>query len=328
MTKIQKTDIHSYSFSLQNNFELLEGGVLLGNVKTILKQYGNTVSKYINISDITSDGFLLYVPANAMALAPIHVTCLFNKSVDLQNFIIAETGSSAQLMVSYQSKNNSQKLRVNDTTNVIMCATASLDFARLQNNDIQLNAQTNVRQAAHSSMKTHFVTMSAQKVYNKLKVYLDGIKAEHSVYGLSLTRQSEHVDNDVEIIHASADCQSTQLFKHILSDVSTGMFTGRIIVNKDSQKTVAYQRSSNILINPKAKMNMRPQLEIYADDVKCSHGATTGQLDAEAIFYLRSRGISEKRAKKILLQAFADEVIDNMTCKPFKKITTQNLKIS
>jgi Fe-S cluster assembly protein SufD len=134
-----------------------------------------------------------------------------------------------------------------------------------------------------------------------------------------LTQQNEHTENDILIEHVSPDCQSNQLFKQILSDRSTGIFTGRTVVQKNSQKTLAYQRSSNILLHPQAKMDIRPQLEIYADDVKCSHGATVGQLDAEALFYMRSRGIGEDEAKKMLLQAFAGEILDGISCIPFRE---------
>ena len=168
-------------------------------------------------------------------------------------------------------------------------------------------------------MKTHLVALGGGNIRNRFDVCLNGEKAEHSVLGLSKTQQTEHVENDVLIVHASPDCQSNQLFKQILSDSSTGAFAGRIVVDKNSQKTIAFQRSSNILLHPKAKMDIRPVLEIYADDVKCSHGATVGQLDAEALFYLRSRGISEAEATKMLLQAFAREVIDSISCAPFRE---------
>jgi Fe-S cluster assembly protein SufD len=122
----------------------------------------------------------------------------------------------------------------------------------------------------------------------------------------------------VLIIHASPHCQSNQLFRNILNGTSTGAFTGRIVVEKGARKTIAYQRNSNILLHPKAKMNICPHLEIYADDVKCSHGATVGQLDAEALFYLRSRGINEAEARKMLLEAFVSEVVDCITCMAFR----------
>jgi Fe-S cluster assembly protein SufD len=220
----------------------------------------------------------------------------------------------------------------NDVTEVMLGDAATLEMVRLQkvNGSTRLFTHTNVHQAASSRMKMHYATLGGETVRNNLKVTLAGAKAEHIAGGLSLTQQNEHIDNDVLIVHESPDCQSNQLFRHILSDTSTGAFTGRIVVNKGAQKTVAYQKSSNILLHPKAKMNIRPQLEIYADDVKCSHGATVGQLNAEALFYLRSRGISEAGAKKILLHAFAGEVINQISCESFRKtvlkLTEQKLE--
>lgn len=132
---------------------------------------------------------------------------------------------------------------------------------------------------------------------------------ENNAIGLFLADQDQHVDNFTYINHAKPNCLSNQLYKGILDENARGAFTGRIHVWPDAQKTVAYQKNNNILLTDTAKISTKPQLEIYADDVKCSHGATVGQLDDEALFYLRSRGIPEKESLHLLMYAFAHEVI-------------------
>jgi Fe-S cluster assembly protein SufD len=275
-----------------------------------------------------SGGFLLFIPANVRQSKPIQITNIIDErhvgSKPVRNFVFMEAGSSAELLTGVYALSG-EPCSYSDITEVALGEAATLDMVCLQklNGNTRMTSSVIVHQAASSRMKTHYVTFGGQNVSNRLNVRLSGEKAEHAAYGFSVTQQTEHVGNEVLMIHASADCQSNQLFKHILSNTSTGAFTGRIVVEKGAQKTAAYQRSSNILLHPKAKMNICPQLEIYADDVKCSHGATVGQLDAEALFYLRSRGIGEEEAKKMLLQAFASEAINSISCAPFKESILQ-----
>jgi Fe-S cluster assembly protein SufD len=270
------------------------------------------------------NGFYVFVPASTKLSKPIQITNLFDKHGDVpiqsRSLVVMEAGSSAELLVSGHTISG-EAVNVEDILEITTGEASVLELVRLQkmNNISGLITETIVQQAASSRMRTHFITLGGGSISNSLKVRLSGNKAEHIVAGLSLTEKTENVNNDILIVHASPDCQSKQLFKNILSDKSTGAYTGRIVVEKDAQKTIAYQRNNNILLHPKAKMNIRPHLEIYADDVKCSHGATVGQLDAEALFYLRSRGINENEAKKMLLRAFACEVIDNISCMAFRE---------
>jgi len=270
------------------------------------------------------NGFNLFVPANVKVLKPLNIKCVVDEkndtSVNCRNVVIMEAGSSAELFITYCTRSN-KPCEYYDVTDITLGEDASLNMVRMQkfNNNTSLNTTTNVCQSACSRMKKHFVTMGGKKIQNSMNVEFQGKNAEHEVFGLSLTKQTEQINNEILITHVSPDCRSSQLFKHILYDKSVGAFTGRIVVKKDAFKTTAYQRSSNILLHPKAKMNICPQLEIYADDVKCSHGATVGQLDTEALFYMRSRGIDEQEAKKILLNAFANEAIDTISNKSFRE---------
>ncbi|HLW08061.1 MAG TPA: SufD family Fe-S cluster assembly protein, partial [Marinilabiliaceae bacterium] len=156
-------------------------------------------------------------------------------------------------------------------------------------------------------------TLHTGTTRNNITVRMGGEKSECHVSGLYLIDKNQHVDNFLTIDHAVPDCESNELFKGVMDDRSVGTFTGRIIVRPDAQRTNAYQSNNNLLLTDGAKANSRPQLEIYADDVKCSHGATVGQLDEDALFYLRSRGIGVEEATILLMYAFAYEVIDKIS---------------
>jgi Fe-S cluster assembly protein SufD len=143
--------------------------------------------------------------------------------------------------------------------------------------------------------------------------------SEATMYGLYLMNDNQHIDNHSVVDHAKPHCYSNELYKGILGGKSTGVFNGKIFVKQDAQKTNAFQSNKNILLSKDATMNTKPQLEIYADDVKCSHGATVGQLDEEPLFYLRARGISEEKAKGLLVMAFAQDILDHIKIEPLKE---------
>ena len=180
------------------------------------------------------------------------------------------------------------------------------------NNTVQVS-NSFVYQERDSRVSTNVITLHGGSIRNNLVVSLDGEGCENNSFGLFLADQEQHVDNFTFVNHMKPNCVSNQLYKGILDDKATGAFNGKIHVWKDAQKTIAYQKNNNILLTDDAKMNSKPQLEIYADDVKCSHGATVGQLDQDALFYLRSRGIDEKESRLLLMYAFAHEVVSKIT---------------
>jgi Fe-S cluster assembly protein SufD len=151
--------------------------------------------------------------------------------------------------------------------------------------------------------------LSGALIRNDVRVVLDGEDAACTLNGLYLANDTQHVDNFTSIEHAKPRCTSAELYKGILSGAAHGVFNGKIVVQKDAQKTNARQTNKNLLLSPDAAVNTKPQLEIYADDVKCSHGSTIGQIDADAIFYLRSRGLGQDEARSLLSFAFASEII-------------------
>jgi Fe-S cluster assembly protein SufD len=165
---------------------------------------------------------------------------------------------------------------------------------------------------------TNVLTLNPGTIRNNINVTLDGQNCSAELFGLYLVDKEQHVDNNIVIDHAQPNNYSNQLFKGILDDQATGVFNSHILVRKDAQKTNAFQKNQNILLTDKASIDSNPQLEIYADDVKCSHGSTVGQLDTEAMFYMRSRGISEDVARMALMNAFAAAIIDKINLEPLR----------
>ena len=181
-------------------------------------------------------------------------------------------------------------------------------------------SKTEVYQQGESVFSMYTITLTGDVVRNNLTVVPDGEFCETHLYGLSLPIGDTHVDNHTLVDHAKPNCMSNELYKTVLDDSSSGVFNGKVFVRRDAQKTNAFQENKSILLTEKATMNAKPELEIYADDVKCSHGATTGQLDPEALFYLRSRGIPERQARGMLLHAFARDVIDQIKIEPLREL--------
>ena len=170
----------------------------------------------------------------------------------------------------------------------------------------------------NARLTTNGMSLNGGILRNNNHITIDGEGCETNVYGLYLMDKKQHIDNQVFIDHAKPNSMSNELFKGIMDDTASGVFNGHVLVRRDAQKTNAFQRNKNILLTDKAKVNSKPFLEIYADDVKCSHGATVGQLDTEAMFYIRSRGISEDSARMLLMYAFCDEIIQKITVEPLK----------
>jgi Fe-S cluster assembly protein SufD len=206
-------------------------------------------------------------------------------------------------------------------TEVFVGENAHFDYFKVQNehNDSVQVSHMFINQEAATNVQTSTVTLHGGLVRNNLNVKLNGEGGENRAYGLFVTDKTQHVDNYVFVEHAKPNCTSNQMFKGILDEKSTGAFTGKILVDRDAQKTNGYQKNSSILLTDDVRMDSRPQLEIYADDVKCGHGGTVGQLDEDALFYLRARGIAEREARLMLMYAFAHEILNEIKVKPLKE---------
>lgn len=263
------------------------------------------------------DGYFIYIPKNVSIEKPIQlINFLQAKSstfVTQRNLIIVESGASTQLIICDHTLNQNQYLN-NSVTEIYVGENANLDYYTLQNQHNKTTSINSVfiQQERDSVATTHTSTLHGGLIRNNLQIVLNGENAKANMFGMAFIDKKQHVDNSTQIIHAKPHCESNQVYKNVLNDQSSGAFSGQIHVVRDAQKTNAFQRNNNLLLTDEATMQTKPQLIIDADDVKCSHGATVGQIDQEALFYLRARGMDEDKARLMMMNAFAHEVVQEI----------------
>ncbi|MFN5443296.1 MAG: Fe-S cluster assembly protein SufD [Crocinitomicaceae bacterium] len=265
----------------------------------------------------TTDGVCIEIAKNAIIEEPIQLIYITTGSAVLssvRNILIANDNSEATVTMNYVGENAEANF-TNVITEVTVKTNASLSIHKVQhenNTNFHINTET-VSQGRDSRFTLSTSTFSGAIVRNNVYVHVDGENAETNLYGLYLTDDKQLVDNHTVIDHKVPNCNSNELYKGVLDGQSTGVFNGKVYVREQAQKINAFQSNGNVLLSDNASMNSKPELEIYADDVKCSHGSTTGQIDEEAIFYLRARGISEKSAKSLMINGFVGEVVDQIS---------------
>ncbi|MFP4041978.1 MAG: Fe-S cluster assembly protein SufD [Bacteroidales bacterium] len=329
--------LNGWYYDQKNPLKKLDSGVIIGSLREAAKQYPELVKNHYNQyadnenesltalnTAFAQDGVFFYAPKGAVMERPIQIiNILLDEEAGMsqhRNLFIAEENSQANLIICDHTLTQ-QTFLTNSVTEVFVNQSAHFDLARIQNehNGATQLSQIYLQQEKDSNASTNTITLHGGLVKNDYNIKLNGEGCHNNTLGLFLSDRGQHIDNYVYIDHAKPHSQSNQLFKGVLDDFATGAFNGRILVRKDAQKTEAYQSNNNILLTDDAKMNTKPQLEIYADDVKCSHGATVGQIDQNALFYLRSRGINYKEARLLLMYAFAHEVIEKITAKPLQE---------
>lgn len=315
----------------------LDNGVIYGSLAEASLKYPEIVSKHYNtVADNTSeglvalntafvqDGVFIYVPKGVEMDRPIQIINLLmsdeNLFVQYRNLVVMEESSKASIVICDHTL-SAQKFLSNVVTEVVAKPNSNLELIKMQNehNDSAQLSHTYVHQQRDSKVTTNTISLHGGFIRNNLNVLLDDVGCESNSYGLHLTDRTQHIDNYSFIDHAKPHCTSNELFKGIMDDQATGAFNGRILVRRDAQQTQAFQSNNNLLLTADAKMNTKPQLEIYADDVKCSHGATVGQLDMEAKFYMQARGIGEKEAKLLLMIGFAHDVVKKISIEPLRE---------
>ncbi|HEV7230773.1 MAG TPA: Fe-S cluster assembly protein SufD [Bacteroidia bacterium] len=228
--------------------------------------------------------------------------------------IHAGRNASAEIIEMFASTGSGEAVFTNSLSEIVVEEQARVLFYKIQDRCEKLNllSTTQVIQGAKSHFDTHTVTLSGDWVRNNLNIVPDAQYCETHLNGLFILKGNQHTDNHTLVDHRKPNCESNQLYRGILDGKSSGVFNGKIFVRPDAQKTNAYQSSKNMLLSDGASINTKPQLEIYADDVKCSHGSSTGQIDENALFYLRARGIGTESARALLLIAFAKDVINTI----------------
>lgn len=213
----------------------------------------------------------------------------------------------------------------NQVTEVVVEKDAMVEYYKIQNDASCTNqvTTTHIRQVGKSLVNTVTVSLDGGIVRNNLNIAMEAEHSESHFYGLYFLKGNSHVDNHTVVDNVKPHCESNELYKGIVDDNGTAVFNGKIFVQKDAQKTNAFQSNKNILLSENASVNTKPQLEIFADDVKCSHGCTVGQLDEEGLFYLRSRGIGEKAARSLLIHAFAVDILEHIKPEPIREYVDQ-----
>jgi len=331
--------IHSYLYFVVNDGfypvkdprnTQLPDGVIIGSVKEVAENHPELLKDYFGKLSSTKedglvafngafaqDGFFMYVPKNVTLDKPVQLVNIMRADVDFMavshNLIILEEGAKAQLLVCDHTVDEVRFLS-NRVTEVFVGENATYEHYKLENtHNKTINLSTLlIDQRASSNVLANVITLHNGLTRNMIEIDLDGEACETSLCGMVIADKNQQVDNFTSIIHNKPNCNSSELFKYVLDDFSKGAFTGKLYVAKDAQKTSAFQTNRNILLKKTAKMRTKPQLEIYADDVKCSHGATIGSLDETALFYMRQRGISAEEARLLLMFAFTNDVIENI----------------
>ncbi|MCX6175599.1 MAG: Fe-S cluster assembly protein SufD [Ignavibacteriales bacterium] len=315
----------------------LPKGVVVDGLNRITKNNPDSISKYINkLSKIDNafnalntaysyDGLVVILPDGMILEKPIQVLYLNSSKDDLvlstpRNLIVAGKNSQVSVITNYNGYSNKTYFS-NIITEVYVEENAIVDFYKIQNeNDESYHIEKVQAIQKKNSVFNHYnINFGGAIVRNDINTLHDDQNIETHYYGLYLAHGKQHVDNHTFVDHAKPNCMSNELYKGILDDNSRGVFNGKIIVRRDAQKTNAYQQNKTILLSKTATIDTKPQLEIFADDVKCSHGATVGHLDDTSEFYIRSRGVPQELAKSMLIRAFANDVIDTVKIEPLKE---------
>ena len=332
------TNLDAHGVVLLNGFyptvngkmQELPGGVLIGSLNEASRRFPGIIEqhygKYAKTESdglvhlntaMATDGVFVYVPKGLVQKRPVQVVNLVESKEDIfnqhRNLIVVEENADFTIIICDHTL-SPQKFLTNVVTEIHVGENAHFNLIRVQNehnNACKIN-HTFIYQERNSFAASNNITLHGGMVRNSTYHYLGGEGAECRSYGLFLGDKMQHIDNYVNVDHAVPNCTSNQLFKGVLDDVATAAFNGRILVEPGAQGTLAYQKNNAILLTDDAKMDSKPQLEIYADDVRCSHGAAVGQLDDDALFYLRSRGIDAREARLMLMFGFAHEVIENI----------------
>ena len=308
----------------------LPEGVIIGSLKDFAtSDYYNHLAGQANDATtdlntmLAQDGLYVYVPKNIKVERAIQVINILRSDVDLmvsrRVLIILEEGAEIKMLFCDHAADDRHFLAT-QVIEAYVGINASLDLYCLEETHAKNVRISNVYidQQANSHVNHHVITLHNGVTRNKLDLTLSGEGAECQCNGCVIADKQQHVDNNTLIIHQASHCTSNERYKYVLDDKATGAFAGRVLVEHGAQKTVSQMTNQNLTATKEARMYTQPMLEIYADDVKCAHGSTVGQLNDAALFYMRQRGISLKEAKMLLQNAFINEVIDQMNLEPLR----------
>ncbi len=321
----------------------LENGLTLKPLKDAIKSESSLVDQHFSShlenknafiaqnTALASEGVFIKIDKNYTVKKPIAIVNIISANeykpfFATRNLIVAEEGSSATL-IEYSIKVGNNKSLQNTANEIVISRNAKFEHYQIQINSessSEINT-SHVSQEGDSRYSNYKVSNNGWVVRNDLDIDLKGSNCETNMFGIYKLDGKSHVDNHTSINHREPHSISNQLYKGVIDGNATGVFNGKIYVQQKAQKTNAFQSNNNLLLSDNATINTKPQLEIWADDVKCTHGSTTGAIDEEALFYLRSRGISLSQSKKLLIEAFGNEVLDKIKIDALKNWVVEKL---
>ncbi|WP_248724808.1 Fe-S cluster assembly protein SufD [Seonamhaeicola sp. ML3] len=312
---------------------LMSAALTKPKYRLIIENYFNKAATDDSLASLNTafskEGAYVHIPKGKIVEKPIQIIHFStgNESATMlqpRNLIVVEENSHVQLIERHQSLTSNPVL-TNSVTEIFAKKRAIVDYYKIQSDTQQASLVDNtfIKQKRESIVSVHTFSFGGKLIRNNLNFYQEGERIDSTLKGVTIIGDKQHVDHNTLVHHIEPNCESHQDYKGIFGDSATGVFNGKVVVEKEAQKTNAFQANNNILISDKATINTKPQLEIFADDVKCSHGCTVGQLDDSALFYMRSRGIPEKEAKALLMYAFSNNVLSSVKIPELKRRITQ-----
>ncbi len=301
---------------------LLSAALTKNKYKPVIEAYFNKIAKRDGLTSLntafTKEGSFIHIPAHKEVRKPIEIINFSTGNeaamfLQPRNLIVVGENAHVQIIERHQSLSDNKVLS-NSVTEIFAEKRAYVDYYKIQTDrdTASLIDNTFISQERESICHVHTFAFGGNLVRNNLNFYQKGERCDSTLKGVTILEGKQHVDHNTLVHHMAPNCESHQDYKGIFAESSTGIFNGKILVDRIAQKIDAFQQNNNILIDDKATINAKPQLEIFADDVKCSHGCTVGQFDDEALFYLRSRGIGLKEAQALLMYAFSNTVLESV----------------
>jgi Fe-S cluster assembly protein SufD len=315
-----------------------------GKYKELVAAHLDKSSQFINDgihalnTSFIYGGVFIFVAKNQVPDQPVYIYHLLDSRENHilsqpRSLVYADKSSKLQIVEAYHTIGSMDSF-TNEVMEIVVDDNAIVEYYKIQNDVVNASqvGTTHIRQIGKSYVHAFAVSLNGGIIRNNTDIIMEAAGNEAHMYGLYLLKGRTHVDNHTLVDNTKPNCFSNEFYKGIVDDYATGVFSGKIFVRPDAQKTNAYQSNKNILLSDTATVNTKPQLEIFADDVKCSHGCTIGQLDEEAVYYLRSRGISKEHAQSMLLQAFAADIVEQVKIEPLRhhieSLITQRLSVN
>jgi Fe-S cluster assembly protein SufD len=312
---------------------LMSSALTKSKYKAIIENYFNKAAKEDNLTSLNTafakEGAYIHIPKNVEVEKPIQIINFTTGSEDAtmtqpRNLIVVEQNAHVQIIERHQSLTENAVL-TNAVTEIFADRHATVDYYKIQNDQTtaSLVDNTYIEQQSESEVAVHTFSFGGNITRNNLNFFQKGQHINSILKGITIIEGKQHVDHHTLVHHIEPNCESHQDYKGIFDERSVGVFNGKVVVEKEAQKTNAYQQNNNVLVSDRSTINAKPQLEIFADDVRCSHGCTIGQLDEQALFYMQQRGIPKKEARGLLMYAFANTVLESVKIPQVKERITK-----